>query len=188
MANSLGFYILCPCTFEATWDGEPTSYATLQLLEEELSSLISTETSPGSVTVTPGYIAVTERPGEFLYIKGIPNTGPSTLLCMEAAIEAWWNPSPFSLVFHFNYAATVKMTRGDPIAQMFIYSQVGARTQLIVDNTMPPDFAAWRQRRYRRDYHRDYDYIRGRYPDGRSEATHITSWHPHEGTSNKNTT
>jgi Family of unknown function (DUF6065) len=146
MVNSLGYVIPSPGTFEVRWDGEPNSEAEIVIKEIAIHSRVDGHSAPGSFTVQPGFIPWTQRSEEFIYIKGIPNRrAPYT--CMEALIEAWWNPARFGLVFLVNQAASFVIHSGEPLAQMFVYDgRAGtAEFEIALEAQGPFRFlAAWR--------------------------------------------
>jgi hypothetical protein len=175
MANSLGYVIPSPGTFEVRWDGEPNSEAEIVIKEIAVHSRVDGHSAPGSFTVQPGFIPWTQRWEEFIYIKGIPNRR-APYACMEALIEAWWNPARFGLVFLVNQAASFVIHSGEPLAQMFVYDGRAGTAEFEIAQGYPPEHECWERRRYRPQYQRDLDYLRGRHPDGSSESTHVTSW------------
>jgi hypothetical protein len=175
MANSLGYVIPSPGTFEVSWDGNPKSDAKISIEQLAIHSAIDGHSARGSFTVQTGFIPRTHKPGDFIYFKGIPNQrAPYT--CMEAAIEAWWNPANFALVFLINQACSFVISEGEPIAQMFVYAGDRAAAALTERMGYPPEHDAWEARRTRPDYSRDLDYMRGVHPDGSREPTHVTGW------------
>jgi hypothetical protein len=175
MANSLGYVIPSPATFEVSWDGEIKNDARIAITEIAMHSEVDSHSAGGSFTVQPGFIPRTQRPGEFIYIKGIPNRR-AHYTCMEALIEAWWNPARFGLVFLVNQAGSFAIRAGEPLAQMFVYEGRAGSAEFDVVRGYPPEHRQWEQRRYRPEYRRDLDYMRGRHPDGTPEPTHVASW------------
>jgi|GEM_PF-3508807 len=175
MANSLGYVIPSPGTFEVSWDGESDSDAIIAIKEIAAHSQVDGHSAHGSFTVQPGFIPRTQRPEEFLYIKGIPNRrAPYT--CMEALVEAWWNPARFGLVFLVNQAGSFVIHQGDPLAQMFVYEGRAGTAEFEVLQGYPRENQQWEQRRYRAEYRRDLDYLHGKHPNGHCEPAHVTSW------------
>ena len=177
MANSLGYYILSPLTFSVEWEGDFSQNATIKILEQTSHGAVDDHAAYGSFTVQPGFLPMTNAPGEFLFIKGIPNERALPYTCMEAVIEAWWNPATFGLVFLLNKPGIFHIHMGQPIAQMFAfrYEDNVANGFELVDGT-PPEYELWHSKRNRSDYRKDLDYLRGLHPDGRLETTHIHNW------------
>jgi hypothetical protein len=188
MANSLGYYILSPAHFTVSWDGDVQQDAHVQIPNGQLSGQVDNHAAFGSFTVQPGFIPMTSRVGDFVYIKGIANQRSQPFQCMEALIEAWWNPAPFGLVFLLNQPGTFTVEKGEPLAQMFIYRGDGGSATVHVVDGVPDEYESWRQKRYRVGYAKDLDYLRGRHPDGRSEPTHRSSWTRRDGVLNEPST
>lgn len=176
MANSLGYYILSPARFSVHWDGDVEHDAGIEVLEGAASAQVDGHAAFGSFTVQPGFIPMTDRAGDFLYIKGVPNERGRPFQCMEALIEAWWNPAPFGLVFLLNRVGSFTIDRGEPLAQMFVYQAEGGDAPLATVEGAPEEFGAWEHRRYRPGYAKDLDYLQGRHPDGWLEPSHRTAW------------
>jgi hypothetical protein len=124
MANNLGYEIPSPGRFEIRWNGEPDSKAEIVVKEIAAHSQVDGHAAPGSLTVQPGFIPFTQRSGEFIFVKGIPNQR-AFYTSMEAIIEAWWNPARYGLVFLVNQATSFVIHSGEPLAQMFIQDGPG---------------------------------------------------------------
>ncbi len=180
MANSLGYFILAPCSFTVTWDGDPQHDACVEILERVTTAEVDAHAAYGSFTVQPGFVPMTEKPGDYLFIKSIPNNRGQPFHCMEALIEAWWSPARFGLVFLLNQPCTFTVDRGEPLAQMLIFRDESGHADLQVVDNPPEEYDAWTRRRYRPEYGKDFDYWRGRHPDGRPEPTHRVSWRQSE--------
>lgn len=178
MANQLGFYLLSPATFRVSWDGDPESPASLEILDEACHSRISTHSAAGSFTVQLQFLPVTEA-GVFTFLKGIPNLRrPYT--AMEALVETWWNPAGMGLVMLCNGAGEFQVQRGEPIAQMIFVDQRQARSDLQVagDASEVPhqrEFSLKRASQVRPEL----DYMMGRYPDGSIVTLHFRSLESH---------
>ena len=180
MANSLGLYIPSPATFTVSWNGKPDAMAQVALSECAPHAAVHARVAYGSFEVDIGFIPRTTREGEFIYIKGIPNVHLCPYVCLEALIEAWWNPARFSLVFMIGRASEFQITAGTPLAQMFVYTRPHHEMRVTVRHNYPEEHEAWEKRRFRPDYHRDLDYMRGLHPNGEREQSHIKSWPPIE--------
>lgn len=142
MANSLGYVIPSPGTFEVSWNGNIKNDASIAIREIATHSQIDAHSASGSFTVQPGFIPRTQRPGEFIYIKGIPNRrAPYT--CMEALIEGWWNPASFGLVFLVNQAGSFVIHSDEPLAQMFVYDGRAGTAEFEMVQGYPPEHECW---------------------------------------------
>lgn len=176
MANSLGFYVLSPAGFRVRWDGDLSSNAEIDVLERTTHGDVDNHAAHGSFAIQPGFVPVTKAPGDFLYVKGVPNERCLPYACMEAVIEAWWNPGNFGLVFLLNQPGEFEIKMGQPIAQLFVFRAAEAVTTLEAVDEGLPEHEIWRERREREGYQKDFDYFRGLHPDGRAEPTHISDW------------
>lgn len=176
MANSLGYYILSPGTFMVKWDGDVHAPATITHIEKSSHYEVDAHAAFGSFVVQAKFIPVTEEPGDFVIIKGIPNERNSPYVCMEAAIEAWWSVGNFGLVFLLNQPGEFLIPTGKPIAQMFVYHGAeGAIVPELVDGN-PPGHKEWLARRNRPGYTKDLDYFKGARATGQDVPSHITHW------------
>lgn len=173
MANSLGYYILSPGSFLVRWNGDHHSDAQVEVLESSSHCRVDNHAAFGSFTVQAAFIPRTEDPGDYVYIKGIANERGRPYSCMEAAIEAWWSPSNFGLVFLLNQPGEFLIGKGTPIAQMFL---LRALAPAIVLEAQHPGYAGWQARRDRSDYRKDHDYMCGRLPDGTEIEKHCSNW------------
>lgn len=176
MANSLGYYILSPGTFIVTWDGDVHKRAQIQHIDKSSHYVVDDHAAFGSFTVQAKFIPKTERPGEFIYIKGIPNERCVPYTCMDAIIEAWWNPSNFGLVFMLNQPGQFLIQKGQPIAQMFVFNNSVYYHEVEYINGYPDEYEEWSRKRNSPNYKKELDYLRGLNPDGTKQPYHITNW------------
>ncbi len=179
MASSLGYYILAPGDFCVSWDGDCDSDVIVETPAGGTPCPVDNHSASASFTVQPGFIPVTGEVGDFIFIKGIANQRGPWFTAIEALIEAWWQPGEFGIVCMMNRKGNFTVSRGEPIAQMCVYRSEAGFASLSIDETPPPETAAWRDRRSRPGYRKDLDYLFGRHPDGTNEATHIRSWSTH---------
>lgn len=177
MANSLGYHILSPATFAIEWNGNHEQDAVVEVIERTTHGDVDNHAAFGSFTVQPGFLPVTERQDEFLFIKGIPNERGKPYTCMEAVIEAWWSPATFGLVFLLSQPGRFLIEMGQPIAQMFSFTPGHCLPQdLHIIDAIPDEYRLWDARRNRPEYQKDLDYMRGFHADGSEEVSHIKSW------------
>jgi hypothetical protein len=176
MANSLGYYILSPATFSVEWNGNFGDRAVIDIHEKCSHTDIDDHAAFGSFAVQPKFIVETENVGDFVFIKGIPNERACPYSCMEAMIEAWWNPGIFGLVYLLNRPGKFTIYMGQPIAQMFVYKGEAGCEELQIANGYPPKTDEWQKRRNRRGYSKDLDYLKGKKPSGDQATGHITNW------------
>ena len=176
MANSLGYYIKSPGTFLVSWDGNVHSPAKVKAIEKSAHYEVDAHAAFGSFTVQAKFVPVTDDPGDFVYIKGIPNERGMPYTCMEACIEAWWNVGHFGLVFILNQPGEFMIYMGQPIAHMFLYHGLAGAAELELADGYPEKHAGWNVKRTRPDYQKDLDYMRGLTYDGQKVDSHITNW------------
>lgn len=176
MANSLGYYILSPGTFLVRWDGDYHKRAEVETIEKSSHYEVDNHASFASFTVQANFIPVTDDPGDFIYIKGVPNERGMPYSCMEAIIEAWWNVGLFGLVFMLNQPGEFLIPMGKPIAQMFLYHGIAGASEAEFADGYPEGHEHWMKRRSRKEYKKDLDYMRGLTSAGDKVPTHITNW------------
>jgi hypothetical protein len=176
MANSLGFYILSPGTFEVEWNGDVQSRAIVTPIETSSHYEVDDHAAFGSFTVQSRFIPVTEEEGDFVYVKGIPNERALPFSCMEGVIEAWWSMGIFGLVFLINQPGKFKVYWGQPIAQIFLYKGIGGAAEQVVHQGYPEGHDLWMRKRRRPEYRKDLDYLKGKQPGGESVSSHIATW------------
>jgi len=177
MANSLGYYILSPGTFIIKWDGNVLSPAKVETIEKSSHYEVDAHAAFGSFTVQAKFIPVTDDPGDFVYIKGIPNERSMPYSCMEACIEAWWSVGNFGLVYLLNQPGEFMIYMGQPIAQLLMYHGVAGSADIDFIDGFPADYVGWHVKRSRPDYRKDLDYMRGFTYLGEKVESHITNWH-----------
>lgn len=176
MANSLGFYILSPGTFTVRWNGDLNSRVVINHIEKSSHYQVDNHAAFGSFTVQAKFVPVTDDPGDFVYIKGIPNLRGLQYSCMEAIIEAWWNVGNFGLVYLLNQKCEFTISKGQPIAQMFLYhGSAGAAVGEVYDG-YPEGYDHWHAKRTRPGYEKDFDYMVGRDSANHTIPSHITNW------------
>ncbi len=176
MANSVGYYILSPGTFKVKWNGNVHSDVQIEHIEKSSHYEVDAHASYASFTVQPKFIPVTQKAGQFIYFKPMPNERAPAFVCMEAMIEAWWNVANFGLVFLMTKPGEFIIKKGQPIAHMLMYyGQAGAATLSTVQG-YPKEHYEWLERRNRPDYKKDLDYLKGKNYKGEDVNQHLTNW------------
>jgi hypothetical protein len=176
MANSLGYYILSPGTFIVSWNGDRNARATIKPVERSSHYEVDSHAAFASFTVQAKFVPVTDDPGEFVIIKGIPNELARPYVCMEAVIEAWWNVGYFGIVFLLNQPGSFIVYQGQPLAQMILYKGIAGAAEIEAVPGYPPGNDVWQKKRHRPEYRKDYDYMKGLTSEGEKIHTHITNW------------
>lgn len=176
MANSLGFYLRSPGTFTVSWDGSPHKRAHIEHIEKSSHYEVDNHAAFGCFVVQMKFIPVTDDPGDFVYIKGIPNQRAVPYVCMEACIEAWWSVANAGLVFILNQPGEFTIHLGQPIAHMFLFHGVAGAAVGEVYDGYPEGHNHWQAKRTRKGYVKDLDYLRGFNSAGENIPTHLTNW------------
>lgn len=123
IANQLGWDILCPVSFEASWNGNNTDLDSIKIefLTEETSTLISSHFGNGVMTFTLGYLFRTPK-NHNIWVKGPANMPKDGIAPLEGIIEADWAPYTFTMNWKFTRADhSVTFTKGEPIARILPY-------------------------------------------------------------------
>lgn len=186
IANSSGWEILSPCTFEAEWNGEPgTDAITLRSHhpDDDLERFVMSHFGHGILTFRPGYVVSTD-PGWAVLVRGAPNFVVDGIQPLEGLVETDWLPFSFTMNWMFTRPGTVTFEKGEPIAFLtpIQHLELDAIAPEIRDIESDPvlfgKFTAWKEGREsfiaalrRRDpevvsrgWQKDY-YV-GRHPDG----------------------
>ncbi len=114
IANSFGWELLSPVTFEATWNGGTrTEDATVNILEGPSDAVIS-HFGVGVLTFHTGYLFRTEA-GISLMAMGPPNDPKDGISALAGVVETSWAPYPFTMNWRFTRpGATVRFEKGEP--------------------------------------------------------------------------
>jgi hypothetical protein len=176
MANSLGYYIRSPGTFRVRWNGDHNTRASIKPLEVSSHYEVDNHATFGGFTIQAKFIPVTDDPGDFIYIKGIPNEQSTLFVCMEAVIEAWWNVGHFGIVYQLNQRCDFTIYMGQPVAQMFLYRGDAGAAEIQLMDGYPEGHAHWLAKRRRPGYTKDLDYFKGKNSAEEEIPTHISTW------------
>ena len=124
VANTHGWEMLCPFTFDAVWDGGPGLDAVKITPAEpntrpELVDLVTSHFGSGILTFNPLHVIRT-APGHGLWLAGPSNSFKDAIQPMAAVVETDWMPYTFSFSWKFTRAATpVRFERGEPFCLIF---------------------------------------------------------------------
>jgi hypothetical protein len=131
VANGYGWHILCPMTFEATWNGNisHTNAIDFKFYPEEGNlhdeyitkyNLISSHFGSGIITFSGMSYIIRTSSENNLYVKGPTNYFKHGAQALEAIIETDWIPYNFTLNWKITEPnMTVKFVKGEPIATLF---------------------------------------------------------------------
>lgn len=120
IANASGWEILCPVTFEATWNGgtgkDAVTVFTMGATSgdiERVQRLATSHFGHGVLTFHTGYLFRTS-PGWALWARGAPNTTKRRIVPLEGVVETDWLPMPFTMNWRFSRMGTVRFEAGEP--------------------------------------------------------------------------
>jgi len=194
IANSHGWEILSPCSFEVEWSGSVYAGA-LKLRSFDgyprLGALASSHFAYGIVTFHLGYLFRTE-PGWDLFASGSFNRPKDGIAPLSGVIETGWLPYPFTMNWQMTRPGSVRFEKDEPLCMVFPLPH-GALEQVepeVVDLDSAPELKRqvmeWKARRdeFMRRHHvldpktlkegwQRY-YFLGKMPDGSSPEHHLS--------------
>lgn len=191
MGSGLGWFILSPATFTVTWDGDPTHDADVEILDASSHAEIDNHSAHGAFTIQSQFIPRTKKPGDFVVIRGITNSYRLPYYLLDAMLEAWWSPANFGLVALLNQAGKFKIKKGEPVAQMFVVNVEQAAYPIALKDGYPAHWKEWDDKRRDASYTgKNFDYLKGLWPDETPVCPHFKSWSlmsaaPEKSTPNK---
>lgn len=126
VANTHGWELLSPLSFEAEWHGGVGVDALEVTIDEEdlhsqrpETAMVTSHFGSGVLTFVPNVIFQTP-PGYNLWIGGSPNEFKDGIQGMSAVIEADWMPFTFTMNWKFTRAGCrVRFERGEPYCFIF---------------------------------------------------------------------
>ena len=194
IANSHGWEILSPCSFELSWSGGiPAAALSAKALDDypHLEQFAVSHFAYGIVTFHLGYLFRTE-PGWDLFASGSLNSPKDGIAPLTGVIEADWLPYPFTMNWQMTRPGSVRFERDEPVCMIFPVPH-GALQNVrpeIVDLDSAPEVRQqtmeWKERRdefmqklvarepqVMKNAWQRY-YFLGRMPDGSSPARHLS--------------
>jgi hypothetical protein len=193
IANSHGWEILSPCSFELSWSGGiPAASLSARALDgyPHLAQFAVSHFAYGIVTFHLGYLFRTE-PGWDLFASGSLNNPKDGIAPLTGVIEADWLPYPFTMNWQMTRSGTVRFERDEPVCMIFPvpHGVLQSVVPEIVDLDSAPEVKQqtmeWKERRdefMKKLTAREPDamksawqryYFLGRMPDGTSPAQHL---------------
>lgn len=120
IANSHGWEILSPVTFEATWDGgSGQGSVKIERLDDSTGRLPISHFGCGILTFEIGCLIRTED-GYNLYVTGPANTGKDGITALTGIVEASWMPYTFTMNWRFTRPGVpVRFQQGEPFCLFF---------------------------------------------------------------------
>jgi hypothetical protein len=114
IANSFGWELLSPTTFEATWNGGMTQTDVEIVVRSGDPELVTSHFGTGVITFHTGYLFRTES-GISLMAMGPPNSPKDGITALAGVIETAWAPYPFTMNWRFTRPnTTVRFEEGEP--------------------------------------------------------------------------
>ncbi|HEX7325758.1 MAG TPA: DUF6065 family protein [Rhodanobacteraceae bacterium] len=116
-ANTSGWEITAPLSFEVTWNGNKDNAAISArapgVNPSLLRALITSHFGHGILTFHTGWLFRTS-PGWGLWVRGAPNYGKDGMHPLDGMVETDWLPFPFTMNWRFTRPCTVRFEQGDP--------------------------------------------------------------------------
>jgi hypothetical protein len=121
-ANELGWVILSPFDFLASWDGSNNSKGIKIACENpKHKDFVMSHFGFGVLTFRVGYLFETTV-GHGLYVKGPANSHKPFIYPLEGLVETDWLTFPFSMNWKFTDSKKeVFFQEGEPVCQIFPY-------------------------------------------------------------------
>jgi Family of unknown function (DUF6065) len=146
IANSSGWEVLSPCTFEAVWDGGTGLDAiAIRALDgyPNLDRIVSSHFGEGVLTVHTGYLFRT-NPGWAINVRGSPNYVTDGIQALEGIIETEWLQFTFTMNWLFTRPGSVVFEKGAPLAFLvpIEHKKLDVMKPKIVQISNDPDLAS----------------------------------------------
>ncbi|MGH8190309.1 MAG: DUF6065 family protein [Rhodanobacteraceae bacterium] len=117
MANTSGWELTSPFSFEATWNGgrevDAITANASGLDPAALRAFITSHFGHGVLTFHTGWLFRTS-PGWGLWVRGAPNYAKDGIQALDGMVETDWLPFPFTMNWRFTRPCTVRFATGDP--------------------------------------------------------------------------
>lgn len=152
MANALGWNILCPVSFTATWQGDRGLNGVAIDFEGATWNSVSSHFGSGILTFNIDYLFRTEA-GHNLWVRGPANEGKDGIGPLEGVVEADWLPFTFTMNWRFTRPGTIRFEQGEPFCTLlpyprgYIESVQPVVRPLASDEALSAAYAGWRQAR-----------------------------------------
>ena len=123
IANSHGWTIHCPATFEAQWNGGVKPEDVEVFWDADTEPNVSGHFGSGILSFTPN--AIFRTPPEFnLWITGPVNEFKDGIQPLSGVVETDWTPLPFSMNWKFTRPnSRVRFEKGEPYCFLFPLSR-----------------------------------------------------------------
>lgn len=114
IANSMGWELLCPITFEAEWDGgDGLDAIAISADTMDIQHYAASHFGFGVLTFFPQYLFRTE-PGIGMSVRGSPNLPKDGIQALEGLVETDWLDFPFTMNWKFTRPGKVRFEKNEP--------------------------------------------------------------------------
>lgn len=121
MANQVGWEILCPATFTASWNGKEGLDAIRFKFRDEPSPLVGSHFGSGVLTFSLGYLFRTTK-AHNLWVRGPANAPKDGIAPLEGLIETDWTPFTFTMNWQFTRKRhKVMFEKDEPVCSVVPY-------------------------------------------------------------------
>ncbi|WP_245261572.1 DUF6065 family protein [Ancylobacter sp. FA202] len=143
IANSMGWELLCPITFEAEWDGRDGLDAiAISADSMDIEFHAASHFGFGVLTMFTHYLFRTE-PGIGMSVRGCPNLPKDGIHALEGLVETDWLDFPFTMNWKFTRPGTVRFEKDEPFC--FLAPVPYRALEAVRPKIVPIEMAADRQ-------------------------------------------
>jgi len=155
MVNALGWELLVPQAFTATWTGGNNKDDMIlrgDFPKDQNPRCASSHFGHGVLTFHPGYLFRTD-PGWGVIARGSPNRLKDGIIALEGYVESDWLPFPFTMNWRFTRPGTVQFAAGEPfcfvtLMRADLLEQIEPVIRPIEDEpVLNEEFKTWRNSR-----------------------------------------
>jgi hypothetical protein len=125
VANTYGWYVLCPMDFTAEWNGghlgsdlSVTVINPPESTNEDSHRMTATNFGHGILSIIPDFIIKTS-PGVSTYVRGVPNLIANGIQPLDGVVETDWLPFTFTYNFKFIKPGKIKFEKDQPLFSLF---------------------------------------------------------------------
>jgi len=114
IANSMGWEMLCPMTFEADWNGG-SGLDAIEIAADsaEIEAFVASHFGSGVLTFMTHYLFRTDE-GIGLNVRGSPNLPKDGIHALEGIVETDWLDFPFTMNWKFTRPGRVRFEKDEP--------------------------------------------------------------------------
>lgn len=156
MANTSGWELLCPFSFQATWNGragiDAITVLTRNAGADAVGAFMASHFGHGVLTFHTGWLLRTS-PGWALWVRGAPNDAKEGIHALDGVVETDWLPFPFTMNWRFLRPGSVRFEKGEPFCfitlcpHAMLDSVKPRRANLDDEPALKADYAKWQESR-----------------------------------------